>query len=125
MKEIVITRVDTRVCDNCPLSDDLDADCYMRTEKRLECQIETNKYITRQIPETWEELILLCKKLVGKTGTENIYICERNENIQVCDILFTKHHTVEFDMDTVFSTNMSYENMWNMIKCLLEEKDDN
>lgn len=85
MKEIVIARVDDRACDDCPLSDDLDADCYMITEKILECQIDTNKYVTRKIPETWEELLYLCRNLEIATKDKKRYLyCTALGEIYIC-----------------------------------------
>ena len=72
-------------------------------------------YEKEPVPETWEELVDLCKKL----NSDRIYICERNENIQIGgSLMFTKEHTVEIDMDTIIHEYLPYSEMYPMIKSL-------
>lgn len=111
MKHIGIFEIDKNMCCNCRE----DEDCPQKYSVNGYC-LSTESDLKREyIPETWEELVDLCKKL----NSDRVYICERNENIQIGgSLMFTKEHTVEIDMDTIIHEYLPYSEMYPMIKSL-------
>lgn len=110
MKKICKFAIDENYCSNCRE----DEDCPQNFIDGY-CLFTKDNLIKEPVPETWEELVDLCKKL----NSDRIYICERNENIQIGgSLMFTKEHTVEIDMDTIIHEYLPYSEMYPMIKSL-------
>lgn len=69
---------------------------------------------TKEVPETWEDLIDLCKDLIDVDMTEN--------SIFLVGINFRKNGEV-FDNDSItIAENRTPAQMWQIIKNLVEER---
>ena len=75
MKHIGIFEIDKNMCSNCRE----DEDCPQKYSVNGYCLSTESDLKKEYIPETWEELVDLCKKL----NSDRIYICETGQAYDV------------------------------------------
>lgn len=114
MKEIGIFKIDKNMCSNCRK----DEDCPQKYSINGNCLYGEKDLIKEKVPETFEELKELCKKL----KEEDILVT--NDCIDFRDLNFYKSGLICVPDSEYFSisTGRTPAQMWAIIKSLVGEE---